>query len=89
MKLPSGKDVPFRRPTYGEIKEARALLRSTGDKDAFYDHTFACTTGLSAQDIGQLDAADGLALERAIDECLIPRKEEDEAPFDPSSSPSS
>lgn len=88
MKLPSGKEITLRRPTYGEIKEARAARRN-GTIDDFYSALYPLLTGLSLDEISKLDGADGLALENAVDASLAPRKEEEEAPFENSSSPAS
>jgi hypothetical protein len=87
LKLPSGREVELRRPTYGEIRDAREA-RGAGGRDAFYAYMYPVLTNLSLDDVYALDGADGLALEAALDATLSPRKEDDEAPFVPPSSPS-
>lgn len=88
MQLPSGQNVNFRRPSYGELREARKILNGQ-DREAFYSHFYGLLTGLSTDEVDALDAADGLALERAVDAALLPRKEDEERPFGPSSSTTS
>ena len=88
MKLPSGKDVSVRRPTYGEIRDARLAFQS-GTKDDFYMFLYPRLTTLTLDEVNALDGADGLALEAAVDATLLPRREEEERPFETASSPTS
>lgn len=90
MILPSGIEVTIRRPSFGEIRAARRASQEAGlnGKDAFYVAMWPLVS-LTAAEINALDGADGLALEKAIDATLLPRKATEEDPSVPDSSPSS
>ena len=80
FKLPSGRVVETREPTWGE--EVHAISTGLADPESFTWAKFAVVVpGLSLEEIKALNRKDGRALMEEVNQIWQGRSEEAEIPF--------
>lgn len=91
--LPSGRVIELpAEPTYGQVVDALDYARASGHDSALYHYyvgLIAAMSGMSPAEVLALPFRDGIAMRNEVIKREEGRPAEEEAPFEPASTPTS